>query len=158
MLPRTVTSVNRAAQRPPPDPTPLCAHTVRHGSTGRTHLGVRRPGFQALVLPLSHCGPQQAFGLSRPQFPHLANGSVGPRDPTPAPPDKEIATHSGTLAWEIPWTEEPGGLHTTESPRVGHDLAMKKQGPLSTKAFTNDAKTPVQAQGTQWMLHPALGS
>ena len=26
------------------------------------------------------------------------------------PPEKEMATHSSTLAWEIPWTEEPGGL------------------------------------------------
>ena len=28
------------------------------------------------------------------------------------PPQKEIATHSSILAWRIPWTEEPGGLHT----------------------------------------------
>ena len=27
------------------------------------------------------------------------------------PPEKEMATHSSILAWEIPWTEEPGGLH-----------------------------------------------
>ena len=26
--------------------------------------------------------------------------------------EEEMATHSSTLAWEIPWTEEPGGLHT----------------------------------------------
>ena len=123
-------------------------------------VGVRRPGFQVPVLPLSRCGPQQAFGLSRPQFPHLANGSVGLGDPTPPPPDKEMATHSSTLAWEIQWTEEPGGLHSMGLQRVGHDLALKQQhqGPLSTKASTNDAKTPVQAQGTQWMLCPAPGS
>ena len=30
-------------------------------------------------------------------------------------------THSGTLAWKIPWTEEPGGLQSMGSPRVGHD-------------------------------------
>ena len=35
--------------------------------------------------------------------------------------EKEMATHSSTLAWEIPWTEEPGGLQSTESQRVGHD-------------------------------------
>ena len=28
------------------------------------------------------------------------------------PLEKEMATHSSILAWEIPWTEEPGGLHT----------------------------------------------
>ena len=31
------------------------------------------------------------------------------------------ATHSSILAWEIPWTEEPGGLQSMGSQRVGHD-------------------------------------
>ena len=29
--------------------------------------------------------------------------------------EKDMATHSSNLAWEIPWTEEPGGLQSTES-------------------------------------------
>ena len=33
--------------------------------------------------------------------------------------EKEIATHSSILAWRIPWTEEPGGLQSMESQRVG---------------------------------------
>ena len=37
------------------------------------------------------------------------------------PLEKEMATHSGILAWEIPWTEELGGLQSMESQRVGHD-------------------------------------
>ena len=37
------------------------------------------------------------------------------------PPEKEIATHSSILAWTIPWTEEPGGLPSMGSHRVGHD-------------------------------------
>jgi len=32
-----------------------------------------------------------------------------------------MATHSSTLAWRIPWTQEPGGLPSTGSHRVGHD-------------------------------------
>ena len=36
-------------------------------------------------------------------------------------PEKAIAPHSSTLAWKIPWTEEPGGLQSMGSPRVGHD-------------------------------------
>ena len=36
-----------------------------------------------------------------------------------------MATHSSTLAWEIPWTEEPGGLQSLGSPRVRHDWATK---------------------------------
>ena len=35
--------------------------------------------------------------------------------------EEGMATHSSTLAWRIPWTEEPGGLQSTGSPRVGHD-------------------------------------
>ena len=35
--------------------------------------------------------------------------------------DKEMATHSSILAWEIPLTEEPGGLLSIESHRVRHD-------------------------------------
>ena len=34
-----------------------------------------------------------------------------------------MATHSSTLAWKIPWTEEPGRLQFMGSLRVGHDLA-----------------------------------
>ena len=35
--------------------------------------------------------------------------------------EKEIATHSSTLAWKIPWNEEPGRLQSMGSQRVGHD-------------------------------------
>ena len=35
--------------------------------------------------------------------------------------EKAMAPHSSTLAWKIPWTEEPGGLHAMGSLRVGHD-------------------------------------
>ena len=35
--------------------------------------------------------------------------------------EKAMATHSSTLAWKIPWTEEPGGLQSMGSLRVGHD-------------------------------------
>ena len=37
------------------------------------------------------------------------------------PPEKEMATHSSTLAWEIPWTEEPGGLQSLDSQSVEHN-------------------------------------
>ena len=37
------------------------------------------------------------------------------------PLEKEMTTHSSTLAWKIPWTEEPGGLQSMGSQRVGHD-------------------------------------
>ena len=43
--------------------------------------------------------------------------SLGWEDPL----EKEMATHSSTLAWKSPWTEEPGGLQSMGSQRVGHD-------------------------------------
>jgi len=39
---------------------------------------------------------------------------------------KEMATHSSILAWEIPWTEEPGRLQSMGSQRVGHNSATKQ--------------------------------
>ena len=43
--------------------------------------------------------------------------SLGREDPL----EKEMATHSSTLAWKIPWTEKPGGLQSMGSQRVGHN-------------------------------------
>ena len=37
------------------------------------------------------------------------------------PLEKGMATHSGILAWRIAWTEEPGGIQSMGSQRVGHD-------------------------------------
>ena len=36
-------------------------------------------------------------------------------------PENEMATHSSILAWEMPWTQEPGRLPSTGSQRVRHD-------------------------------------
>ena len=38
-----------------------------------------------------------------------------------------MATHSSILAWKIKWTEEPGGLQSMGSQKVGHDLATKQE-------------------------------
>ena len=43
--------------------------------------------------------------------------SLGWEDPL----EKGVETHSNTLAWRIPWTEEPGRLQSTGLRRVGHD-------------------------------------
>ena len=43
--------------------------------------------------------------------------SLGRGDPL----EKEMAIHSNTFAWKIPWTEEPGGLQSMGSQRVRHD-------------------------------------
>ena len=44
------------------------------------------------------------------------------------PLEKEMATHSSILAWEIPWTQEPGGLQSMGSQRARHDLAHMQRG------------------------------
>ena len=49
--------------------------------------------------------------------------SLGWEDPL----EKGMATHSSIFAWEIPWTEETGGLQSMGPQRVGHDLATKQQ-------------------------------
>ena len=43
--------------------------------------------------------------------------SLGQEDPL----EKGMATHSNILAWRIPWTEEPGGLKSVVSQKVGHN-------------------------------------
>ena len=49
--------------------------------------------------------------------------SLGQEDPL----EKEMATHSSALTWEIPRTEEPGSLQFMGSQRAKHDLATKQQ-------------------------------
>ena len=64
-------------------------------------------------------------------------------------PEKAMATHSSTLAWKLPWTEEPGGLQSMGSQRVRHDWAFafmhwrRKWQP--TPAFL-----PGESQGGAW--------
>ena len=43
------------------------------------------------------------------------------------PLEREMATQSSILAWRIPWTEEPGGLQSTGSQRVGHNWVTKHE-------------------------------
>ena len=52
-----------------------------------------------------------------PAMPETRVQSLGREDPL----EKEMVTHSSTLAWKIPWTEEPGRLQSMGSQRVRHD-------------------------------------
>ena len=49
------------------------------------------------------------------------SGDLGSIPGLEDPLEKELATHSSILAWRIPWIEEPGGLQSMGSQRVGHD-------------------------------------
>ena len=65
-----------------------------------------------------------------------------------------MASHSSTLAWKIPWTEEPGRLQSMGSRRVGHDLsdftftfhfhALEKE--MATHSSTLDWRIPEMAE------------
>ena len=56
----------------------------------------------------------------------------------------EMATHSSILAWEISWTEEPGGLQFMGSQRVGHDLVSKAMISLLVLSFFTSAIELIQ--------------
>ena len=53
------------------------------------------------------------------------------------PLEEGMATHSSILAWEIPWTEEPGGLQSTGSQGVGHNWAQHTCEPQKWLSLVN---------------------
>ena len=59
--------------------------------------------------------------------------SQGQEDPL----EKESAPYSSILAWRIPWVEEPGGLQSMGSQRVGHNFAPKQQQNVNAFALCN---------------------
>ena len=67
--------------------------------------------FSCLDFPGGSDGKASAYNTGDPVQ------SLGQEDPL----EKAMATHSSTLAWKIPWTEEPGRLQSMGSQRVGHD-------------------------------------
>ena len=52
-----------------------------------------------------------------PAMPETQVQSLGWKEPL----KEEMATHSSIFAWEIPWTEEPGGIQSMRLQRIGHD-------------------------------------
>ena len=57
-----------------------------------------------------------------------------------------MATHSSILAWRIPWTEEPGGLKSMGSQRVGHD----RRDPAHTHAWHRSRTRPAKHTCTEY--------
>ena len=68
-----------------------------------------------LMLQMSFLVTQTVKSLPAVQVTQVQ--SLGQEDPL----EKGMATHSSFLSWRIPWTEEPGGLQSMASQRVGHD-------------------------------------
>ena len=72
----------------------------------------------SLLISLEFCGGSDGTELAYPcSMLETSIQSLGQEGPL----EKEIATHSGSLSWRIPWTEEPGGVQSMGSQRVGHD-------------------------------------
>ena len=63
------------------------------------------------------------------------------------PVEKEMATHSSTLAWRIPWTEEPGGLLSMGSQRV---IFAKVESLSHVQLFTTSWTAAYQARVLEW--------
>ena len=62
-----------------------------------------------------------------------------------------MPTHSSTLAWIIPWTEEPGGLQSMAWQRVGHDIAIKQAHFLLRNLYAGQEATVRTGHGiTDW--------
>ena len=78
-------------------------------------------------------------------------GDLGWEDPL----EKGMATHSGILAWRIPWTEEPGGLQSMGSQRVGHDWASNTFGCVTAskwESHIDDDKCSYLYKGSMWKI------
>ena len=79
--------------------------------------------------------------------------SLGWKDPL----EKIMATHSSILAWRIPWTEEPGGLQSMGSERVGHSSSyifarvnMRLMKQSNSRTFNDFKNTAVYSSLSSW--------
>ena len=73
------------------------------------------------------CFPRGFPGGSVVKNPLASAGGAGSIPGREAPLEEGMAAQASILAWEIPWTEKPGGLQSTGSKRVQHDLATELQ-------------------------------
>ena len=71
---------------------------------------------------------------------------------------EETATHSSILAWRIPWTEEPGGLQSTGSQRVGTGLSDFTSLPFKRPRQLSYHYCLVKTSGDPVLYEPGNGS
>ena len=67
--------------------------------------------------------------------------------------EKAMATHSSTLAWKIPWMEEPGGLQSMGLHRVGHNWATKH---THTQCLTGPILKVLIRRGEFYFVYPVF--
>ena len=97
-----------------------CSHDNAVGCPGRCRsplLGLLNSKFGEKWAYWSKPFPGGSVVKNLSAMPQTWVSSLGWEDPL----EKEMTTHSSILAWEIPWTEEPGGVQSMGLHRVGHD-------------------------------------
>ena len=97
-------------------------HVLLEQSDGLSLSDCRQPHGR---LSITRKGPEGTFweAGSLPTMQESQVWSLGQEDPL----EKQMATHSSTLAWKIPWMEEPGRLQSMGLQRVRHDWAISLQ-------------------------------
>ena len=86
---------------------------------GAIHAGTHKHAAGDLYKVQEHGETVVHVVKNLPAMPETWVQSLGQEDP----PEKGMVTHSSILPWGIPWTEEPGGLQSVGSQRVGHNWA-----------------------------------
>ena len=74
------------------------------------------------------------------------------------PLEREVATHSIILAWEIPWTDEPGGYSPWGCKRIRHDLVTKHTHAYSYRQIHNKICVLIALTVTKWSSHFVTGN
>ena len=72
------------------------------------------------------------------------------------PLEKEVATHSSILAWEIPWTEEPGRLQSTGLQKESDTILATKQQQQQAILERNISSQTILEKGPSQIIEPAL--
>ena len=87
---------------------------------------VLRQSLQKLSQCFAHSKHSRASQVAQWERIHLSMKEIWVQTLSQEDPlEEEMATHSSILAWRMPWTEEPGGLQSMGSQRVGYDWATK---------------------------------
>ena len=108
---------------------PEFSDAVAHSTCPKTNCG--SPEFILYPAPVLSYYPVDHFPGGSDSEESVCNaGDLGLIPRLGRSPWKEIATHARILAWRIPWTEEPGGLQSAGSQRVGHDWVTKHSIPI----------------------------
>ena len=108
---------------------PQSCQTLHSGNSGRGNTGYWPQIAEVHLKGMTAISPDFASSLVAQTVKHLPEmwetqvRLLGREDPL----EKEMATHSSSLVWKIPWTEEPGRLWSMGSQRVRHDWETSLQ-------------------------------